>query len=55
MANIFLYQEILKLQKACKGNKEEMLRLFELITYLTASKEIRLEDASQLIMMLEPN
>lgn len=42
MQNIFLEKEISKLSK---NNKEEMLRLFELITYLASIKEISLEDA----------
>ena len=44
MKSIFLSKEIAKLKK---DNKEEMLRLFELITYLTASKEITLQDAQR--------
>lgn len=44
MKSIFLSKEIAKLQKA---NKAEMLRLFELITYLTASSEITLQDAQR--------
>lgn len=45
--NIFLSKEIAKLQKKCEVNKKEMLRLFELITYLAATKEISLQDAKQ--------
>ena len=45
--NIFLSKEIEKLQKNCDANKKEMLRLFELITYLAATKEISLQDAKQ--------
>ena len=44
MANVFLSQEISKLQK---GNKVEMLQLFELVTYLAATKEISLKDAQK--------
>ena len=43
--NIFLSKEIEKLQKKCEVNKKEVLRLYELITYLTATKEISLQDA----------
>ena len=43
--NIFLSQEIEKLQKKCDANKKELLRLFELITYLAATQEISLQDA----------
>lgn len=45
--NIFLSKEIEKLQKNCDANKKELLRLFELITYLAATKEISLQDAKQ--------
>ena len=45
--NIFLSKEIAKLQKKCEVNKKEMLRLFELITYLAATKEISLLDAKR--------
>ena len=45
--NIFLSKEIEKLQKNCEANKKELLRLFELITYLAATKEISLQDAKQ--------
>lgn len=45
--NIFLTKEIEKLQKKCEDNKKDMLRLFELITYLTATKEISLQDAKK--------
>lgn len=45
MQNIFLNQNISKLKKACKDNKVEMLQLFELITYLAATKEITINDA----------
>ena len=43
--NIFLSKEIEKLQKKCEVNKKEVLRLYELVTYLAASKEISLQDA----------
>lgn len=43
--NIFLSKEIKKLQKKCEVNKKEVLRLYELITYLAATKEISLQDA----------
>lgn len=42
MQKIFLNQNI---EKLCKNNKAEMLRLFELVTYLVATKEISLQDA----------
>lgn len=45
--NIFLSKEIAKLQKKCEVNKKEMLRLFELITYLAATQEISLQDAKR--------
>lgn len=45
--NIFLTKEIEKLQKNCDANKKELLRLFELITYLAATKEISLQDAKR--------
>lgn len=41
METIFLSQNIEKL------SKEEMLQLFELVTYLTAKKEISLQDAER--------
>ena len=50
--NIFLSKEIAKLQKKCGENEKEMLRLFELITYLAASKEITLKDALRYTSML---
>lgn len=52
MATIFLSKEISKLQKACKKDKAEMLRFFELITYLAASEEITLEEAVSYINIL---
>lgn len=45
--NIFLSKEISKLQKKYEVNKKELLRLFELITYLAATKEISLQDAKR--------
>jgi len=45
--NIFLSKEIEKLQKNCDRNKKDMLRLFELITYLAATQEISLQDAKR--------
>ena len=42
MKSIFLSENFSKLKKA---NKEEMLRFFELVTYLAATKEISLQDA----------
>lgn len=44
--NIFLAKEILKLQKKYDANKKELLRLFELVTYLAATKQISLQDAT---------
>ena len=41
MKTIFLSQNI---EKLCK---EEMLQLFELVTYLAAKKEISLQDAER--------
>lgn len=41
MKTIFLSQNI---EKLCK---EEMLQLFELVTYLAATKEISLQDAER--------
>lgn len=46
MQNIFLSQNIEKL------SKEEMLQLFELITYLAAKKEISLQDAERYINII---
>lgn len=50
--NIFLNQEIEKLQKNYDANKKEVLRLFELITYLAATKDISLKDALGYTSML---
>jgi hypothetical protein len=44
MATFFLEQNIKKLSK---DNKVEMLQLFELVTYLAATKEISLNDAQK--------
>ena len=44
MKTIFLSEKFSKLQKA---NKEEMLQLFELVTYLAATKQISLQDAEK--------
>lgn len=44
MKSIFLTQNIKKLSK---DNKAEMLRLFELVTYLAATKQISLQDAQE--------
>lgn len=49
MQNIFLSQ---KIKKLCKDSKMEMLQLFELITYLAATKEISLQDAQELTTIL---
>ncbi len=49
MQNIFLNQNILKLKKACKDNKVEMLQLIELVTYLAANKEISVQDALEIL------
>lgn len=48
--NIFLFKNI---EKLIKANKKEKIFIFETITYLAANKEISLEDASNLIKMLE--
>lgn len=47
MTTYFLSKEISKLKKERKDNKVEMLQLFELITYLAATKEITLNDAQK--------
>ena len=53
MQNIFLNEKIAKLKKECKDNKVEKLQLFELITYLALQKEISIDEAADLIKMLE--
>lgn len=50
--NIFLSKEIKILQKKCEVNKKEVLRLYELITYLAATKEISLQDTLMYTSML---
>lgn len=42
---LFLEKNIKILKNDRKKNKGDLLRMFELITYLTATKEISLEDA----------
>lgn len=44
---------IKNIKKLIKANKKEKIFILETITYLAANKEISLEDASQLIKMLE--
>lgn len=55
--NIFLFENILKLEKAYTFDKKEIFLLLELLTYLAATKEISLEDAecysNKLFKMLE--
>ena len=46
MENIFLSQNI------AKFNKVEMLQLYELVTYLAATKEITLDEAQQYIRFI---
>lgn len=41
------------IKKLIKANKKEKILLFETITYLAATQEISLEDASNLIKLLE--
>lgn len=50
--NIFLSKEIKILQKKCEVNKKEVLRLYELITYLAAAKQISLQDSLTYTNML---
>ena len=49
MKSIFLFKNFSKLKKA---NKEEMLQLFELVTYLAATKQISLQDAQKYTSIL---
>lgn len=52
MQQIFLDQEIRKLQKKCVVSKGELWLMFELVTYLTINKEITLHDAERYTTVL---
>ena len=43
---IFLNKKISKLAKESEINEKELLQLLELVTYLAATKEISLQDAT---------
>lgn len=49
---IFLSKEISKLKNKSEITKGELLRLFELVTYLTINKEITLTDAEHYTTIL---
>lgn len=52
MQQNFLDQEIRKLQKRCDVKKGDLLQMFELVTYLAATKEISLDDAERYTYIL---
>ena len=52
MQQIFLDQEIRKLQKKCEVKKCDLWLLFELVTYLTINNEITLYDAERYTTVL---
>lgn len=52
MQQIFLDQEIRKLQKKCDVKKGDLWLLFELVTYLTINNEITLYDAERYTTVL---
>ena len=52
MQQIFLEQEIRKLQKKCDVKKGDLWLMFELVTYLTINNEITLYDAERYTTIL---
>lgn len=52
MQQIFLDQEIRKLQKKCDVKKGDLWLMFELVTYLTINNEITLYDAERYTTIL---
>lgn len=49
---LFLEKNIKILKNKCDKSEGDLLRMFELVTYLTANKEITLEDASNYAYIL---
>ena len=48
----FLDKNIAILQKKCEVSKDDLWRLFELVTHLTVKKEITLDDAERYTYIL---
>jgi hypothetical protein len=49
---LFLEKNIKILKNKCDKTEGDLLQMFELVTYLTANKEITLEDASNYAYIL---
>lgn len=49
---LFLEKNIKILKNKCDVSKDELRRLFELVTYLAVNKEISLDDASNYAYIL---